>query len=244
MAKKNAIIKKKIENVLYELMIKTGVDNVWIDDSTTLAGKLSEMITAINEKAKSTDVTNSIKTAIDNLRSELMGEGVPEAYDTFKELADYIESHQTAADALTAAVGNKVDKVSGKGLSTNDYTTAEKNKLNGIAAGSQANVIESISVNGTKQTPSGKNVNIVVPTGALASKSKVAESDLDTALKEKVNAASEGNHSHANKAVLDTITQDKVNSWDGKATVTVSSTDATAAQIAAMKNGDLFIQLV
>ena len=52
MAKKNAIIKKKIENVLYELMIKTGVDNVWIDDSTTLAGKLSEMITAINEKLK------------------------------------------------------------------------------------------------------------------------------------------------------------------------------------------------
>lgn len=244
MAKKNAIIKKKIENVLYELMIKTGVDNVWIDDSTTLASKLSDMITAINEKAKSTDVTTSIKTAIDNLRSELMGEGVPEAYDTFKELADYIESHQAAADALTAAVGNKVDKVSGKGLSTNDYTTAEKNKLSGIASNAQVNVIESISVNGTKQTPSSKGVNIVVPTGALASKSKVAESDLDAALKEKVNAASESNHSHANKAVLDTITQDKVNSWDGKTTVTVSSADATAAQIAAMKDGDLFIQLV
>jgi hypothetical protein len=30
---------------------------------------------------------------------------------------------------LTTTVGNKVDKVSGKGLSTNDYTTAEKNKL-------------------------------------------------------------------------------------------------------------------
>lgn len=29
----------------------------------------------------------------------------------------------------------KVDKVDGKGLSTNDYTTAEKNKLNGIANG-------------------------------------------------------------------------------------------------------------
>lgn len=31
-------------------------------------------------------------------------------------------------------LGNKVDKVSGKSLSTNDYTTAEKNKLAGIAA--------------------------------------------------------------------------------------------------------------
>lgn len=33
----------------------------------------------------------------------------------------------------------KVDKVEGKGLSTNDYTTAEKNKLAGIAAGATAN---------------------------------------------------------------------------------------------------------
>lgn len=34
----------------------------------------------------------------------------------------------------------KVDKVTGKGLSTNDYTTAEKNKLAGIAAGAEVNV--------------------------------------------------------------------------------------------------------
>ena len=33
----------------------------------------------------------------------------------------------------------KVDAVSGKGLSTNDYTTAEKNKLAGIEAGAQVN---------------------------------------------------------------------------------------------------------
>ena len=37
-------------------------------------------------------------------------------------------------------VSNKVDKVSGKGLSTNDYTTTEKNKLAGIAAGAEINV--------------------------------------------------------------------------------------------------------
>lgn len=34
---------------------------------------------------------------------------------------------------VTNLLGNKVDKVSGKGLSTNDYTTAEKTKLDGIA---------------------------------------------------------------------------------------------------------------
>lgn len=33
----------------------------------------------------------------------------------------------------------KVDKETGKGLSTNDYTTAEKNKLSGIASGAEVN---------------------------------------------------------------------------------------------------------
>ena len=38
-------------------------------------------------------------------------------------------------DAIDEVVSDKVDKVSGKGLSTNDYTTAEKRKLTGIATG-------------------------------------------------------------------------------------------------------------
>lgn len=40
---------------------------------------------------------------------------------------------------INVALSNKVDAVSGKGLSTNDYTTDEKNKLAGIAAGAQVN---------------------------------------------------------------------------------------------------------
>lgn len=36
---------------------------------------------------------------------------------------------------LKGKLESKVDKVSGKGLSTNDYTTSEKNKLQGIAVG-------------------------------------------------------------------------------------------------------------
>lgn len=41
---------------------------------------------------------------------------------------------------IKTLIGGKVDKVSGKGLSTNDYTTAEKTKLNGIATGAEVNV--------------------------------------------------------------------------------------------------------
>ena len=38
--------------------------------------------------------------------------------------------------ATTEALSGKVDKVTGKGLSTNDYTTAEKNKLAAFGAAS------------------------------------------------------------------------------------------------------------
>lgn len=41
-------------------------------------------------------------------------------------------------------LNNKVDKVSGKGLSTNDYTTDEKNKLAGIAAGANKTTVENV----------------------------------------------------------------------------------------------------
>lgn len=46
----------------------------------------------------------------------------------------------------------------------NSYTTTDKNKLSGIAAGAQVNVIEAVKVNGTALTPSSKAVDITVPT--------------------------------------------------------------------------------
>lgn len=58
----------------------------------------------------------------------------------------------------------KVDKEAGKGLSTNDYTTTEKDKLAGIASGAQVNVIDTVKVNNTALTPSSKAVNVTVPT--------------------------------------------------------------------------------
>lgn len=50
----------------------------------------------------------------------------------FNQLNRYHEKVKTK-------MNTKVDKIDGKGLSTNDYTTAEKNKLSGIAAGAEVN---------------------------------------------------------------------------------------------------------
>ena len=55
-----------------------------------------------------------------------------------------------AADAKTVGtkLGDKVDKVTGKGLSTNDYTTTEKNKLSGIEEGANKTVVDT-SISGS-----------------------------------------------------------------------------------------------
>jgi hypothetical protein len=65
--------------------------------------------------------------------------------------------------ALISQVDEKVDKVEGKGLSSNDYTTAEKDKLAGVAAGSEVNTIVAVQRNGTAITPKDRVVNILVP---------------------------------------------------------------------------------
>jgi len=139
---KKAILRAKVEGALVDLLVQTNAENVMVDENTTLTAKLAAIVAAAATPA-------DISTAISALRAELMGEGVPEAYDTFKELADYIENHKTAADALTAAVGNKADKetvdaikaiTDGLGgmatkdnVSEADLTDALKTKINAAA---------------------------------------------------------------------------------------------------------------
>lgn len=45
---------------------------------------------------------------------------------------NYTDADKTIVGGVTAALDGKVDKETGKGLSTNDYTTAEKDKLAGL----------------------------------------------------------------------------------------------------------------
>lgn len=61
----------------------------------------------------------------------------------------------------TIPTSTKVDKIAGKGLSTNDFTDALLNKLNSIAEGAQVNVLEGVKVNGTElPIDEHKKVNI------------------------------------------------------------------------------------
>lgn len=59
--------------------------------------------------------------------------------DDFMLKSEHEEYESVIASSLNDLDTRKVDKEPGKGLSTNDYTTAEKNKLAGIEAGAQKN---------------------------------------------------------------------------------------------------------
>ncbi len=56
------------------------------------------------------------------------------------EASGAVSTHNTSTSAHSTLFANKVDKVTGKGLSSNDYTTSEKEKLAAIEAGAQKNV--------------------------------------------------------------------------------------------------------
>lgn len=170
----------------------------WIMSDSTGAAKMANDITRLDAILDGIGDTGSgeYATVVAYVEAMIAALGI----------ADYAKT----ADVNTA-LSTKVDKVEGSRLMTNEEGT----KLASIAAGAQVNVIEKIKVNGVEQTVGDdKSVNVAVPTGALASLDEVAEDNLSTALKEKVNAAAEGNHSHANKTVLDGITAEKVAAWD------------------------------
>ena len=61
--------------------------------------------------------------------------------------ADNLNHIENGIYNLETKVENKVDKVNGKGLSTNDFTDEKNSKLAGIETGAQANVQSDFSQN-------------------------------------------------------------------------------------------------
>lgn len=90
--------------------------------------------------------------------------------------------------ATQSALDEKVDKVTGKGLSTNDYTTAEKTKLAGIEAGAQVNTVIGVKGNSETTYRTG-NVNITKANIGLGNVDNTADADkpISTAVQTALN---------------------------------------------------------
>lgn len=93
------------------------------------------MFSKLNGLYTNAQIDAAISRAINGLMN-----GAPGALDTLKELADAMGNDPNFAATLTNKLSGKVDKITGKGLSTEDFTTALLNKLNGIASGANAYV--------------------------------------------------------------------------------------------------------
>lgn len=132
-----------------ELYLVEGENEITITEATeTESGLMSA-----SDKVKLNGIEDGAnKTIVDSTLSSTSGNPVQNKVINSK------------FDEIKASIAGKVDIVSGKGLSTNDYTTNEKNKLSGIAVGADVSTIKSISKNGTALSiDSSKNVNIEVP---------------------------------------------------------------------------------
>lgn len=105
--------------------------------SKTYNGSVARTITE-------SDIVSDIATIRQNANKGATAlQSVPSEYVTETELAQ-------KGYATTSSLNGKVDKVSGKGLSTNDYTTAEKNKLAGLENYDDTEVKKSIDALGTR----------------------------------------------------------------------------------------------
>lgn len=64
---------------------------------------------------------------------------------------------------VDSKLGEKVNKIEGKDLSTNDYTTEEKTKLTGIEDNAEVNKIDIVKINGEAAEIVDKAIDITIP---------------------------------------------------------------------------------
>lgn len=113
---------------------------------------VSAATTAVGTANTAMSVANEAKSLIDEAVSGAVvsfngraGIVTPEVGDYTKAMVGLGDVDNTSdaskpvSDATASALADKVDKVAGKQLSTEDYTSAEKTKLGGIAYGATAN---------------------------------------------------------------------------------------------------------
>ena len=253
---KKAIMKAKINNTIVELLVKSGVENIYLPDgTTTLASKLSDIVSSINTingeiaaLPTSSDVSSAISAAIDDLI-----DGAPATYDTLKEIADWISTHTSEYEALIAGLATKVDKVEGKGLSTEDYTTAEKTKLAGIAEGANAYSLPTASASVLGGVKIGANIavsNDGTISGDYSAATTSAAGLMSAADKTKLegieagatattvdSALSSTSENPVQNKVINTALAGKVDTVSGKGLSSNDYTDAEKTKLAGIAEG-------
>lgn len=233
---------------------KSVVDEIVADylkaaDKTELEGK----ITAEENARKAADEAIDARLIeVETFFKTAEGETIDKALDTLVEIQKYITDEGSAADVMVQDIAKNKEDIATNAKAISDeakaredadkalsdridgiHTHDNKTVLDGISAekvaawdAAQANVIETIMVNGEELTVTGKAVDIAVPTGALASKDEVAKTDLAKALADEIDAK-------AVAADVETELGKKVDKVEGKSLVA----DAEITKLAGVSEG-------
>ena len=183
------------------------IDVLHIESVASADASYADDTLTINLKNADNEVIQTIEVEIENGNDEAY---VDAEWDSQNQKIILTKDNtQTTELDLSGAFDAKVDKVEGKGLSTNDFTDGLKTKLDNIETGAEVNAIESISVDSTPVTPDvNKNVNIDLSGKVDKVQGKgLSTNDFTNELKQDVESNTSARHTHSNKSLLDTYTQ-------------------------------------
>lgn len=176
-------VPKQGELIIYDKDTTYNYERFKIGDGSTLVSALpfadANKVDKVSGKGLSTnDYTTTEKTKLAGIAeganktvvdSELSSTSTnPVQNKAVYAKLDTLIGGTPVSEQINAAITNKVDKVSGKGLSTNDYTTNEKNKLSGIASGAEVNqnAFSNIVVGSTTISADAKTDTLTVVAGS------------------------------------------------------------------------------
>ena len=183
---------------------------------TYLWGKIKAAFTGAFSYAKSNTTDDYILTG--EWKSNVPGETTTEkAILTVDATPTARSSNPVQSQGVKTALDNKVDKVTGKALSTNDFTNAYKTKLNGIsvkvnneaAQSADANgqvtltgIVKKLTVNGTEHTPTDGVVTLnTTDTKNTAGTLQSSEALYLIGAKEQTTREDDGKTTYSNKNV-------------------------------------------
>lgn len=177
---KNAILKKKIDGIVYDLMVKTQATMVYVDDTTTLSAKLTELQASIAEntsklaelmgEGEGGSIAEQINTAIEELRQAIEDEATPGAIGyRVKAVEDAIAAinHETTGILATSKAYTDAQiaaKLASTYKAAGSVAFAELPTLDATQEGKVYNVTDAFSttadfVEGAdKKYPAGTNV--------------------------------------------------------------------------------------
>lgn len=158
-ASKNILFKAKRENEIFDVFARTTANNVIVDKATgeTLKQRLlaisKQLDAAVSPDTGVAEQVAEVKAQVEVVKNQVSAliADAPEAYNTLKEIADWINSHQTEYQELSklvagidAAIAAKVGDL-GEHATVKDFVEAKVAEEAARAQQSETSLQENIS---------------------------------------------------------------------------------------------------